>query len=294
MKKVNIKSLFKVMTKSSSLKHPVKDTLKWLLTDLAMRKRLMVTAGIAIIVQIISCIPLPELDISNLLKFFGNLAQMQGVNVLQLFFSGSPLHRFTIFSLGLAPFFISCLLLQIGSVFVPKLKKYSFGGEDGRQSLTKYTYIFTIVLSIVEAYFIALWIENPARFSGLRMVPNPGFVFRLMVAGTMTVSVVFLLFISDIINRYGIGNGVAIIAISPFLLKAITTVNTIVKLVQDEKIQLSSVVILAVTFAGLAYAIFYITNRSKAIKLQDNKQNEIPLTLKVALLVRSPLDGEQA
>jgi preprotein translocase subunit SecY len=179
-------------------------------------------------------------------------------------------------------------LLQLATVFVPKLRKYSFGGESGRDKMVKFTYIFTIILSIIQAYFIALRLENPARFQGMQLVANPGFGFRLMVTATITASVLLLLFIAEIINKHGIGNGVAIIAISPFFLKFLPAVNTIASLIQSGKVQPGFALILAGIFMGLAYGIFYLTTRTKVLEISDGK-NKTSIYLRSSIVGHEPI-----
>lgn len=272
-----IKELFRELTESRSLKYPVSDTLKWLFIDPAMRKRALVTVGAVIVLQFVAFIPLPGVDISTLQEFFRRISGAQSgslMNTIQLF-SGGALDRLKIFALGLMPFFSACLLLQLATVFVPKLRKCSFGGESGRDKMVKFTYIFTIILSIIQAYFIALWLENSARFQGMQLVANPGFGFRLMVTATITASVLLLLFLADIINKHGIGNGVAIIAISPFFLKIPPAINTILSLIQTGKVQPGFALFLAVIFVGMAYGIFYLTTRAKAVELSNDKAKTV-------------------
>jgi len=156
-----IKELFGELTESQSLKNPISDTLKWLFIDPTMRKRVLVTVGAIIILQFVAFIPLPGVDISTLQEFFRRISGAQSgslMNTIQLF-SGGALDRLKIFALGLMPFFSACLLLQLATVIIPKLRKYSFGGESGRDKMVKFTYIFTIILSIIQAYFIALWLQ---------------------------------------------------------------------------------------------------------------------------------------
>jgi preprotein translocase subunit SecY len=209
------------------------------------------------------------------------------MNTIQLF-SGGALDRLKIFALGLMPFFSACLLSQLATVFIPKLRKYSFGGESGRDKTVKFAYVFTIILSIIQAYFIALWLENPARFQGMQLVANPGFGFRLMVTATITASVLLLLFIAEIINKHGIGNGVAIIAISPFFLKFVPAVNTIATLIQSGKVQPGFALILAGIFTGLAYGIFYLTTRTKVLEISDGK-NKTSIYLRSSIVGHEPI-----
>jgi len=286
-----IKEWFKELTKTPCLSYSIKDIIKWMFMDIAMRKRLIVTAGIIIVLQLIAFTPLPGIDISVLREFFSRLTAQgtQFINIIGLFASGGALSRLTIFSLGLAPFFSSCLLLQIGSAFIPKLRKYSFNGEGGRRKITKFVYIFTIIISIIYSYSIASWLESPAIKEYHLIVAYPGFGFRLMTTAVMTASVALLLFIADIINRYGIGNGFAVIAVSALFLKFLTAINMIISLTLKGIIQPHLLLVAVVIFAGLIYVVFYITRRSKAIEIKDNNQNKIVFNFKASIVGHEPV-----
>lgn len=284
------KNIFRELTQTSSLKYPPKETLKWLFRNSSMRKRLAITLGVLIAIKVASLIPVPGIDLAALQSFFGvSDSTLHFFSLSHFFSSGKAAGRLTIFGLGLMPFLSSCILLQIGSCVIPKLKQYASCGENGRESLEKLTYVFTIVLSVFQAYFIALWLENPRAFNGVMMVTDPGLGFRLVIVLTMTAAVILLLFAVGIINRHGIGNGVSLIIVSSIILKFPEAIFRIIYLVWDNRIPASYPVVLAGIFLILAYAFFYATNRSKSIELCDAEQNKTVLYLRNTLVGKEPI-----
>lgn len=291
------KNFFSEFMRNSSLKYSPKETLKWLFTDPSMRKRIAITFGLLVVAKVISFIPLPGIDVSAFHAFLNNMGHMQSDPSLNktLFYSfgfvslGKDLSRVSILGLGLMPFLSSCIFLQVGSCVIPKLKKYAAGGEGGRESMKRLTYIFTIVLSAVQAYFISLWLENPQSFHDMVIVANPGLVFRCLTVLTMTASVVLLLFVVEMINRRGIGNGVALIIVSSYLLKFPEAIFRIVYLVQNDRIPAFYFVVLAAIFAVLAYVFFHITNKPKTVEVFDGGQNKAVLYLRNTLVGKEPI-----
>jgi preprotein translocase subunit SecY len=123
-----IKEFFKDLTQARTLKFSVLDTLKWMITNLETRKRILITMGAIVILQVAAFIPLPGIDISVLQELFHRISRTQSgllIGMIQLF-SGGALDRLRIFALGLMPFFSACLLLQLTTIFIPKLSRYSF------------------------------------------------------------------------------------------------------------------------------------------------------------------------
>ncbi|MDD5730008.1 MAG: hypothetical protein PHN57_02650 [Candidatus Omnitrophica bacterium] len=267
--------------------------LSWAANQAEMRKRVFITIGALVLLRLVFLLPLPGLDLEALKKFLGMISNDQAGRVIMLVFGGS-LDRFTIFGLGLMPFFSSCILIQLASVAIPKLRRLSFGGEGGRREISKYTYIITIVLSLLQSYFIGLWIENPARFEGMRLVAMaPGLGFRLTCMATMTAAVMLLLFFADLITRHGIGNGIALIAVSFIPLKLFAAARQLLNLGQNGELPFSPVVF-AVVFAGFIYVIYFITNRSKQIEFQDEKSNKISLNLRPTITGYAPISFAQS
>lgn len=271
--------------------HNLKSILAWAANDAEMRKRILITVGILIMLRIAFLLPLPGINLETLKEFFRRISTVQGGSILMLF-SGGAMERLTIFALGLIPFFSSCIIIQLASAVVPKLRKMSFGGESGRAEISKYTYIITIVLCLVQSYFIGLWLENPARFEGMRLITMPGLGFRLICMATMTAAVILLLFIADVITRYGIGNGIAVIAVSFIPLRMFTACKQIIILNQTRQLPFSPI-LLGIILVGLVYAIYFITNRTKAIEFQDDKSNKIFIHFRPTIIGDAPISFAQ-
>ncbi len=265
------------------LKYPLKNIFVWMIKNSEMRKRILITIGLLILIQAVSNIPLPGINISELKEF---LDRVSGGMTHK--FSIKAIDKMTILSLGLMPFFSACGLLQIASVFIPPLRRQSFGGENGRRVISKYTYILTIVLSIIQSYFIALWLEQPASFQGIQLVTDPGMVFRLLTVLTLTTAVILLLYIADLINRYGIGNGVAVIAVSYLFFTIYNAVNVLLELVNSAKIPPMWPLLLTAIFFILAYVTFWLTRFSKTTGIQDSSGNKTQIPLRPTIVGNAP------
>ncbi|MBI4355582.1 MAG: preprotein translocase subunit SecY, partial [Candidatus Omnitrophica bacterium] len=81
----------------------------------------------------------------------------------------------------------------------------------GRRKIMQYTRYGTVILSFVQAFFIAVWLENPANFGGRAIVQFPGWPFRLLCAITMTAGTAFIMWLGEQVTERGIGNGISLI-----------------------------------------------------------------------------------
>ena len=71
------------------------------------------------------------------------------------------------------------IIMQLLTAVVPALEKLSKEGKAGYEKINQYTRYGTVGLALVQSFFIALWLENPARFQGLMIVSNPGLKRRI-------------------------------------------------------------------------------------------------------------------
>lgn len=253
-----------------------------------VRRRVLITIGILIILRIMFFIPLPGINISALQDFLGKIQNPSFSTKIELF-TGMA-RSLTIFSLGLMPFFSACLLLQLGSIFIPSLRRFTFGGEQGRNRLLRYTYILTILLSILQAYFLTSWILKPSTFKGAHLVILPAWQFRLIAIPTLVGAVILLLFIADIITQYGIGNGVAVITVSCLSIKLLLAAKKMVILhFQIKQISDGMVFLLIILFIGVIWGIFYFTRMGKMIKIRNKNLQEDSIYLRPTIVGYIPL-----
>jgi preprotein translocase subunit SecY len=66
--------------------------------------------------------------------------------------------------------------MQLLTAVIPALEKMAKEGKAGYEKINQFTRYGTVLLSVIQSYFIALWLENPARFEGLQIVMHPGWV----------------------------------------------------------------------------------------------------------------------
>src|SRR5512145_2728993 len=148
-----------------------------------LRKRLLFTAGALAVYRLGVAIPTPGIDGPALAQFFA-AAQNSIVGLVNLF-SGGALERFSIFALGIMPYISASIILQLLTVVIPYLEKLSKEGELGRRKITQYTRYFTVVLSLVQSFFIAVGLESVTSQGGGAVVYEPGWYFRLMAMMTL-------------------------------------------------------------------------------------------------------------
>jgi preprotein translocase subunit SecY len=175
-----------------------------------LRKRVLFTLAILAVYRVGSHISTPGINTEALAV----LAEQAKGTMFGLYdmFSGQNLSQMTIFALGIMPYISASIILQLLTVVVPYLEKLSKEGELGRRKITQYTRYGTIVLSIFQAFGIAIFLEKSTAIEGgLGLVNDPGWSFRLMTILTLTTGSAFVMWLGEQITERGIGNGMSLI-----------------------------------------------------------------------------------
>src|SRR3990167_1982898 len=189
-----------------------------------LRKKILITFGIIAVFRLGTFIPTPGIDGAKLSLFFDNLTRTQGGTLFCVMnlFSGGAIHRLTIFALGIMPYISSSIIMQLLTVVIPALEKLAKEGASGYKKINQFTRYGTIVLSVIQSFFIALWLENPAHFSGLEIVEFPGWGFRFLTVLTLTTGSTFIMWLGEQIQEKGIGNGLSILITAGILSRGAT------------------------------------------------------------------------
>jgi preprotein translocase subunit SecY len=169
-----------------------------------LTRRIWFTLGALLVFRLGTFIPLPGIAPSVWEQIFRSQADstLGMANLL----SGGAIHRLAIFALGLVPYISAAVLLQLLPIISKKLRALRTQGERGRRTIDVYTRALTALLSILQAYGIAIGLESVPS-----LVAEPGWLFRTTTVLTLTGGVMALVWLSEWITARGLGNGVTLI-----------------------------------------------------------------------------------
>src|SRR4029450_5111346 len=128
-------------------------------------------------------------------------------------FSGGALEQMSIFALGIMPYISASIILQLLTVVIPQLEQIQKEGEMGRRRLNQYTRYGCVILSLIQSFFIARWLEgnNRAYAQFGQGGTDPGWTFRLLTMISLTTGTAFIMWLGEQITERGIGNGISLI-----------------------------------------------------------------------------------
>ena len=260
--------------------HSIKELLLFLISNKETRVRLCITLGVLIVIRILAFIPAPGINQDAFAALFKDTHSIQYISFARL----------SIASLGIMPFFAACIFTQLLSVVIPNLKRATFGDEEGRRKIVRYTCLLTVGIALVQSYGMSVWFENSNFFKGISIVTMPSVQFRIITMMTLTATAFLFLLLADIINKYGIGNGIALIIIAAALMGLLASVHKYFNLYIDNQIGLFGISVIIVILMISLYLAFFFTSREKKIELENKKtKKEITIPLRISWVAKAPL-----
>ncbi len=181
-----------------------------------LRKRLLFSLGMLAVYRLGIYVTTPGVD-----RFVMKRVVQSG-NLLGLlnFFSGGAFEQLSIFALGIMPYVSASIILQLLTVVVPALEKMNKEGEIGRRKITQYTRYGTIVLSALQGYGIATYLESLRDQGGLSVVADPGWSFRLITMLSLAAGTAFIMWMGEQITERGVGNGISLVIFAGIVARA--------------------------------------------------------------------------
>ena len=259
------------------------DKLRIIFTIPELRQKIFLTLFLLAIYRIGWQIPLPIVDQEAMFQFtessanstFGTL--MARVST----FSASRLNQATIFGLGIMPYISAAIILQLlGTVYKP-LEDLKKEGEAGRKKINEYTRYLTVFLCLIQsAGFLWLFVLGQGLVAEefLNEKGTLGFGWQMTAIMIMTCGSVFLMWVGEQIDEYGIGNGISllimagIVAMMPNALWSLLR-NAVPRLtgLTSGDVGIEKITILILMFVGVTAGVVFITLAQRRIPTQSAK-----------------------
>lgn len=246
------------------------ETLKNAFKTKEIRVKIWLTLALILVYRIGCYIPVPTFNATAMAGSDAMKSDFLGIlNVI----TGGSMQNATVFALGVLPFINSSIIMQLLALVIPALERLSKEGDEGREKLTQITRIVAIVLAIVQAIGIVVGFKAYIRpvFSFETTAENPILTMALTIV-ILTAGSVMVMWLSERITEYGIGNGTSIIIFIGILSTAGTTMAKSFKMVGDNWVYIWNIL----GFIALVVAIFvfivFMDGAERRIAVQYSKQ----------------------
>lgn len=255
-----------------------------------LKGRIVYTILALIIFRLGAYIPVPGIN-SYVLQ---ELTQQNSGGILGMFnmLSGGSLGRMAVFALGITPYITASIIMQIMSVIHKPLELMKKEGEAGRKKVSQYTRCLTVLLSIFQAYGLAVGLESMHTSSG-DLVNDPGMFFRVAVVSTLSCGTCFLMWLGEQITARGIGNGTSLIIFSGIVAGLPSALAGIFDLGRTGALSIFFVLVLVVIAIALIAIIVFVERsyckvpvqyprRQVGNKIYEGDTSHIPIKINTA------------
>lgn len=254
-----------------------------------LRKKLLFTTLILIVVRFGSQLPIPEIDSAQISAYLKSTLG-DSFSLLNSFTGGSFM-QMSVFALSVTPYITSSIIMQLMTIVIPALEEMQKDGEDGRKRMAKITRYVTVVLAIIEGAGLAIGFAN----QGALGTDYTTFTIVTMIIA-LTAGAVLVMWLGERITESGIGNGISIILlvniVSGMTGDFTSLYNQFMKGKQIGPALIAGCVIVGVVLAVVVFVIVLsdaerhipvqYSKKMQGRKLVGGQQSKIPLKVNTA------------
>ena len=186
-----------------------------------LRRKIILTVILLAVYRLGFHITLPFIDHETVGQGLSNAAGGKGGlgGLLQVVsvFSASDLQNGSVFGLGIMPYITASIVFQLLATVYPPLEQLQKEGESGRRRLNEYTRYATVVVCLLQSFFLLKTMSGGGSGQAEILDGYSGFHWLLFGTLVMTAGTVFLMWIGEQIDAYGIGNGISLLIMAGIL-----------------------------------------------------------------------------
>ena len=242
-----------------------------------LRNKILFTLALLVIYRVGFHIPNPcfdQTEIAKVTKHRDTESPIGRATEYMRIFTGGTLDKSSIFGLGIMPYITASIILMLLGEVVPALKKLRQEGQTGHKKIQEYTRYLTVLICVIQSI---MFMKMLGRFI------YPGMEIRGVIMGVvgMTAGTVFLMWLGEQIDEYGIGNGISLIIMAGIVSRMPWAVGELLDTV-DLRVGASpgsvgpaKLLFLAAAFVFVVAGAILITQGQRRIPIQQAKQMRV-------------------
>ena len=242
-----------------------------------LRNKILFTLALLVIYRVGFHIPNPcfdQTEIAKVTKHRDTESPIGRATEYMRIFTGGTLDKSSIFGLGIMPYITASIILMLLGEVVPALKKLRQEGQTGHKKIQEYTRYLTVLICVIQSI---MFMKMLGRFI------YPGMEIRGVIMGVvgMTAGTVFLMWLGEQIDEYGIGNGISLIIMAGIVSRMPWAVGELLDTV-DLRVGASpgsvgpaKLLFLVAAFVFVVAGAILITQGQRRIPIQQAKQMRV-------------------
>ena len=234
-----------------------------------LQKKMLFTLFIVLLYRLGACLCVPYVsaDIST------SFESLYGSSVLGLMsiLSGGAMQYATLFALSVSPYITASIVIQLLTIAIPALERWAKDGANGQKKIAALTRYVTIGLAIITSYGYSMLLKSQGW-----LVKNNWFAM-LVINATFCAGAALVMWLAEMINEKGIGNGISVILFA----NIVATLPGMVLSMWDGIIMngiyhwaigvVIAIAVLAVVVATVGFVV-WVTNSERRIPIQYAKR----------------------
>ncbi|MEX0669496.1 MAG: preprotein translocase subunit SecY [Pirellulales bacterium] len=259
------------------------EKLRVIFTIPELRQKILLTLGLLAIYRVGWQVPLPIIDANVMNQFAKETGGIGELLRTVAVFSASQLSQATIFGLGIMPYISASIIFQLLGTVWPPLERLQKEGEAGRKKINEYTRYATVIICVVQSWAYVAFLAS--QRVGEQSLISPAFLvdgrlpvsWQFVAVMTMTAGTIFLMWLGEQIDEFGIGNGISLLIMAGILAGM---PSALVELGSDTtwelgggggKMGVETLLVLAALFVGVVAGVVFMTQGQRRIPTQSAK-----------------------
>ena len=166
-----------------------------------LKRKIGFTLLIFVCARLIANVPLPFVNKDALASMFNAYEFLSFLDIV----AGGTLSTLSLVAVGISPYITASIIMQLLTFVWPKLKEMQKDGEKGRLKLNQYTRLLSLPVAVIQSCSIIAILRSSHILTG------DGFAVVATLIFFLTVGSFIMLWLSELIGAYGIGNGTSMI-----------------------------------------------------------------------------------
>jgi preprotein translocase subunit SecY len=181
------------------------------------------------------------------------------------------------------PYISASIIFQLLGTVWPPLERLQKEGEAGRKKINEYTRYATVLICVVQSWAYVAFLAS--QRVGEQSLISPAFLvdgrlplsWQFVAVMTMTAGTIFLMWLGEQIDEFGIGNGISLLIMAGILAGM---PSALVELGNDTtwelgggggKMGVETLLVLAALFVGVVAGVVFMTQGQRRIPTQSAK-----------------------
>jgi len=192
-------------------------------------------------------------------------------------FAATELQSGSVFGLGIMPYITASIVFQLLGTVYPPLEALQKDGESGRRRINEYTRYATVVVCMFQSFALMWSMRGNESGSGMILAEYTGVHWILFGTLVMTAGTVFLMWIGEQIDAYGIGNGISLLIMAGILARMPAIVQKWVEGIRTKGVGIGTefgierLLVMVIVFVAVIAVVVFITQGQRRIPIQSAK-----------------------